>query len=159
MAGIGGSARNDGTAFASGSVQWLRRPAALGRESDERGGTSGECPLHEKQPPQYELGSLWLSTSGLVIVQADAVITRVGVTRRCPLRAPACACSAASDGLARGHELDAAAVAAHCRKDLASCKRSRYVLLVEGLPRSTTDKVNRNALHAWCADLGQSPSA
>ena len=56
-----------------------------------------------------------------------------------------------------GAALDADAVIAHCRANLASYKKPRYVLFVESLPRGTTNKVNKNALRAQWAALGQAP--
>jgi acyl-CoA synthetase (AMP-forming)/AMP-acid ligase II len=56
-----------------------------------------------------------------------------------------------------GAALDEAAVIAHCRANLASYKKPRYVLFVESLPRGTTNKVNKNALRAQWAALGQTP--
>ena len=49
--------------------------------------------------------------------------------------------------------VDAAQVIAHCRENLASYKKPRYVCFVESLPRSTTNKVDKNALRARFADL------
>ena len=53
--------------------------------------------------------------------------------------------------------LDADAVIAHCRANLASYKKPRYVLFVESLPRGTTNKVNKNALRAQWAVRGDAP--
>jgi acyl-CoA synthetase (AMP-forming)/AMP-acid ligase II len=53
--------------------------------------------------------------------------------------------------------LDAAAVIAHCRENLASYKKPRYVVFVDGLPRNTTNKVDKNTLRARYAHLGQPP--
>ena len=58
---------------------------------------------------------------------------------------------------APGAGLDAAAVIAHCRENLASYKKPRHVLFVENLPRNTTNKVDKNALRAQFA--GRSPAA
>ncbi|MEO8304446.1 MAG: AMP-binding protein [Betaproteobacteria bacterium] len=53
--------------------------------------------------------------------------------------------------------LDAARVIAHCRENLASYKKPRHVCFVESLPRNTTNKVDKNALRARFAELGQTP--
>ena len=55
--------------------------------------------------------------------------------------------------------LDAAAVIAHCRENLASYKKPRHVLFVESLPRGTTNKVDKNALRKRFAELGQAPQS
>jgi fatty-acyl-CoA synthase len=55
---------------------------------------------------------------------------------------------------APGAAFDAAAVVAHCRENLASYKKPRYVLFVENLPRGTTNKVDKNALRKQFAELG-----
>ncbi len=49
---------------------------------------------------------------------------------------------------ARGAKLDSAAVVAHCRKNLASYKKPRHVLFVDSLPRTGTNKIDKNALRA-----------
>jgi fatty-acyl-CoA synthase len=51
--------------------------------------------------------------------------------------------------------VDAAAVIAHCRENLASYKKPRYVQFVESLPRNTTNKVDKNALREQFADCGK----
>ena len=51
--------------------------------------------------------------------------------------------------------VDAAAVIAHCRDNLASYKKPRHVLFVESLPRNTTNKVDKNALRERFVELGQ----
>jgi len=56
---------------------------------------------------------------------------------------------------ASGAALDAARVIAHCRENLAGYKKPRHVLFVESLPRGTTNKVDKNALRARFAELGQ----
>lgn len=56
---------------------------------------------------------------------------------------------------ARGAKLDAARVIAHCRKNLASYKKPRYVLFVDSLPRNTANKVDKNQLREWFAEHGE----
>ena len=56
-----------------------------------------------------------------------------------------------------GAALDAAAVIAHCLANLASYKKPRHVVFVESLPRNTTNKIDKNALRAQWAALGQAP--
>ena len=51
--------------------------------------------------------------------------------------------------------VDAAAVIAHCRTQLASYKKPRHVLFIENLPRNTTNKVDKNALRERFAQLGR----
>jgi len=55
---------------------------------------------------------------------------------------------------APGAGFDASTVIAHCRQNLASYKKPRHVLFVESLPRNTTNKVDKNALRAQFAELG-----
>jgi fatty-acyl-CoA synthase len=50
-----------------------------------------------------------------------------------------------------GHPLDADAVVAHCKAQLASYKKPRHVRFVPGLPRGTTNKVAKNVLRDWWA--------
>ena len=50
---------------------------------------------------------------------------------------------------------DAATVIAHCRENLASYQKPQHVLFVDSLPRNTTNKVDKNALRAQWATLGQ----
>ncbi|HET7031482.1 MAG TPA: AMP-binding protein [Casimicrobiaceae bacterium] len=56
---------------------------------------------------------------------------------------------------ASGAALDAARVVAHCRENLASYKKPRHVCFVDGLPRNTTNKVDKSALRARFAELGR----
>jgi acyl-CoA synthetase (AMP-forming)/AMP-acid ligase II len=49
--------------------------------------------------------------------------------------------------------IDAAAVVARCREDLASYKKPRHVLFIDGLPRNTTNKVDKRALRERFAEL------
>ena len=53
--------------------------------------------------------------------------------------------------------VDAAAVIAHCRDNLASYKKPRHVLFIDSLPRNTTNKVDKNALRARFAESGHEP--
>jgi len=53
--------------------------------------------------------------------------------------------------------VDADAVVAHCRDNLASYKKPRHVLFVGSLPRNTTNKVDKNALRERFAELGRAP--
>jgi fatty-acyl-CoA synthase len=50
-----------------------------------------------------------------------------------------------------GHALDADAVIAHCRAQLAGYKKPRHVRFVDSLPRGTTNKVAKNVLRDWWA--------
>ncbi|MEO8304299.1 MAG: AMP-binding protein, partial [Betaproteobacteria bacterium] len=50
--------------------------------------------------------------------------------------------------------LDAARVIAHCKEQIASYKKPHYVIFVEGLPRNTTNKVDKNVLRAQFAARG-----
>ena len=56
---------------------------------------------------------------------------------------------------AQGSTVDAAAVIAHCRENLASYKKPRHVLFVGSLPRNTTNKVDKNSLRARFGELSQ----
>ncbi len=47
-----------------------------------------------------------------------------------------------------GHDIDTAAVDAHCRKLMASFKRPRRLFVVDSLPKTATGKVQRYALRA-----------
>ena len=53
--------------------------------------------------------------------------------------------------------VDAAAVIAHCRDNLASYKKPRHVQFVESLPRNTTNKVDKIALRKRFGPLGRIP--
>jgi len=67
------------------------------------------------------------------------------------------------DDPARGggveHTVDDHAVKVQVRigGNLASYKKPWYVVLVESLPRNMTNKINKNALRAQWAELGQAP--
>jgi benzoate-CoA ligase len=50
-----------------------------------------------------------------------------------------------------GHEIDAAAIEAHCRSRMAAFKRPRRIVVVEHLPRTATGKVRRFALREQLA--------
>jgi fatty-acyl-CoA synthase len=56
---------------------------------------------------------------------------------------------------ARGAKLDEETVIAHCRKQIASYKKPRYVLFVDMLPRNTTNKVNKDELRKRFAEHGE----
>ena len=56
---------------------------------------------------------------------------------------------------APGAGLDEAAVVAHCRRQLASYKKPRYVVFVDSLPRNTTNKISKIALRAQFAELAR----
>jgi benzoate-CoA ligase len=45
-----------------------------------------------------------------------------------------------------GHDIDAAAIEAHCRSRMAAFKRPRRIVVVDQLPRTATGKVRRFAL-------------
>jgi long-chain acyl-CoA synthetase len=45
-----------------------------------------------------------------------------------------------------GHTIDPAALEAHCREQMAAFKRPRQVIVVEGLPKTATGKIQRFAL-------------
>ena len=47
-----------------------------------------------------------------------------------------------------GHDIDTAAVDAHCRNLMASFKRPRRLFVVDSLPKTATGKVQRYALRA-----------
>jgi benzoate-CoA ligase len=47
-----------------------------------------------------------------------------------------------------GHDIDSAAIDAHCRNMMASFKRPRRLFVVASLPRTATGKVQRFALRA-----------
>ena len=54
---------------------------------------------------------------------------------------------------APGSSLDSGQVIEHCRENLASYKKPRYVVFVDSLPRGTTNKVAKDKLRAqWSAD-------
>ena len=49
--------------------------------------------------------------------------------------------------------IDEATVVARCREDLAGYKKPRHVLFIDGLPRNTTNKVDKRALRERFAEL------
>ena len=50
-----------------------------------------------------------------------------------------------------GHDIDAAAIEAHCRSRMAAFKRPRRIVVVDQLPRTATGKVRRFALREQLA--------
>ena len=57
-----------------------------------------------------------------------------------------------------GHEIDAAAIDAHCRSRMAAFKRPRRIVVVDQLPRTATGKVRRFALREQLAARPEPPA-
>jgi len=58
-----------------------------------------------------------------------------------------------------GSPLDAQAIVAHCRSQLAGYKKPRHVVFVDSLPRGTTSKVAKEVLRAmWARGVVQTPA-
>jgi benzoate-CoA ligase len=58
-----------------------------------------------------------------------------------------------------GHAIDEAAIEAHCRERMAAFKRPRRVIVVEGLPKTATGKVQRYALRQRLTDPAEAETA
>ena len=54
----------------------------------------------------------------------------------------------------RDHTIDPVAIEAHCRQRMASFKRPRRIIEVDGLPKTATGKVQRYALRQRLAQAG-----
>ena len=56
-----------------------------------------------------------------------------------------------------GHEIDSAAIDAHCRSMMASFKRPRRLFVVDSLPKTATGKIQRYALRAQLTAANHAP--